>query len=54
MGTWRSLWDTRTIQEGIPRKLEHNDIRWITVDEIDRFEFCPADKEIVERLKSTV
>lgn len=43
-----------TIQEGIPRKLEHNDIRWITVDEIDRFEFCPADKEIVERLKSTV
>lgn len=41
------------IQEGIPQKLEHNDIRWITVDEIDHFEFCPADEEILESLKQT-
>mgnify|MGYP000083299086 FL=1 len=40
-----------TIQEGIPQKLEHNDIRWITADEIGQYEFCPADKEILERLK---
>ena len=26
-----------TIQEGVPQKLEHNDIRWITVDEIDQY-----------------
>ena len=40
-----------TIQEGTPQKLEHNDIRWITVNEIDQYEFCPADEEILRRLK---
>ena len=40
-----------TIREGIPQKLEHNDIRWITVDEIDQYEFCPADVEILRRIK---
>ena len=39
------------IREGIPRKLEHNDIRWITVHEIDQYAFCPADEEILRRLK---
>ena len=38
-------------REGVPQKLEHNDIRWITVDEIDQFAFCPADVEILRRLK---
>lgn len=42
-----------TIREGIPQKLEHNDIRWITVDEIDRYEFCPADKVILAKLKAS-
>ena len=40
-----------TIAEGEPQKLEHNDIRWITVDEIDGYEFCPADVEILNRIK---
>ncbi len=39
------------IAEGIPQKLEHNDIRWITVDKIDGYVFCPADEEILRRLK---
>ena len=39
------------IAEGTPQRLEHNDIRWITVEEIDQYEFCPADEEILERLK---
>ena len=39
------------IAEGVPQKLEHNDIQWLTVDEIDRFPFCPADEEILQRLK---
>ena len=39
------------IKEGVLQKLEHNDIRWITVDEIDQYEFCPADVEILTRLK---
>ncbi len=41
-----------SIAEGIPQKLEHNDIRWITVDEIDQYEFCPADEVILGRLKA--
>lgn len=40
-----------TIAEGEPKLLEHNDLRWITVDEIDEYEFCPADKDILARLK---
>jgi len=41
-----------TIVEGTPQKLEHNDIRWITVDEIPQYVFCPADKVILRRLQS--
>ena len=40
-----------SIAEGIPQKIEHNDLRWITVEEIDQYEFCPADEEILRRLK---
>ena len=39
------------IRSGEPKKLEHNDIRWLTVGEIDGYAFCPADDEILERLK---
>ena len=26
-----------------PQRLEHNDLRWIGVDEIDHFSFCPGE-----------
>ena len=39
------------ITEGTPQLLEHNDLRWITVEEIDQYAFCPADEEILRRLK---
>ena len=39
------------ITEGVPQKVEHHDIRWMTVEEIDDFPFCPADVEILARLK---
>ena len=39
------------IAEGVPQKLEHNDLKWITVQEIDTLPFCPADEVILERLK---
>lgn len=42
-----------TVREGVPQKLEHNDIRWITVDGIDQYVFCPADEEILIRLKQS-
>ncbi len=41
-----------TIAEGTPQKLEHNDIRWITVDEIQQYKFCPADEVILRRLQN--
>ena len=37
-----------TIAEGIPQKLEHNDIQWITPNEILQYDFCPADEEILK------
>ena len=39
-----------TIAEGIPNKLEHNDIKWITSAEIPNYNFCPADKEILKKI----
>ena len=41
-----------TIAEGSPQLLEHNDIRWIRIDEIDNFPFCPADVEILHKLRN--
>lgn len=41
-----------TIAEGQPQKLEHNDIRWITTEEIPNYNFCPADDEILKKLMS--
>lgn len=38
------------IAEGIPQKLEHNDIRWITPAEIPQYNFCPADVEILDKI----
>ena len=39
------------IAEGVPQKLEHNDIKWIKVSEIANYDFCPADTEILKKLK---
>ena len=39
-----------TITEGEPQKLEHNDIQWITPCEIQNYEFCPADEEILKEI----
>ncbi|MDY4186574.1 MAG: (deoxy)nucleoside triphosphate pyrophosphohydrolase [Candidatus Borkfalkiaceae bacterium] len=39
------------IAEGIPKKLEHNDIKWITPAEISNYDFCPADEEILKKIK---
>ncbi len=39
------------IAAGVPKKLEHVDLQWITPAEIGKFDFCPADEEILERLK---
>ena len=38
------------ISKGVPKKLEHNDIRWITPHEIPQYDFCPADIEILKEI----
>ena len=38
------------IAEGVPQKLEHNDVRWITPAEIPQYDFCPADVEILDKI----
>ena len=40
-----------TIAEGEPKQLEHNDIQWITPSEIQNYEFCPADEEILAKIQ---
>ena len=39
-----------SIADGVPQKLEHNDIRWITPAEIPAYVFCPADEEILSKI----
>ena len=45
-----TLFNTKIIS-GTPEKIEHNDIRWITADEISNYEFCPADTEILKLIQ---
>lgn len=42
-----------SVQESTPQKLEHNDIRRIAPDEIPQYDLCPADEEILKRLRHT-
>ena len=39
------------IPEGFPQKLEHNDLQWIRTTDIDQYDFCPADVDILKELK---
>ena len=49
--TVRLILFNAVIAEGTPKLLEHNDLRWITTAEIDTLDFCPADEEILKKLK---
>ena len=39
------------IVSGTPQLLEHNDLRYILPSEIPDFDFCPADEEILKKLR---
>lgn len=39
-----------TITGGVLQKLEHNDVKWITPSEMPNYSFCPADKDILEKI----
>ena len=37
-----------TVKAGsVPRAIEHQDIRWVTVAEMDEMPFCPADRDLI-------
>lgn len=40
-----------TVVEGVPKLLEHNDLKWITPHEIPQYVFCPADTEIIKLIQ---
>ncbi len=40
-----------TIKHGVPQLLEHNAMQWISVHDIEKYTFCPADTEILEKIK---
>lgn len=46
-----TLFNCKLVSKEI-KLLEHNASAWLTTKEIDDYEFCPADKEILEKLKS--
>ena len=50
--TVRLILFNAVIVEGTPKLLEHHDLRWITTAEIDTLDFCPADEEILKKLKT--
>lgn len=39
-----------TILSGRPQRLEHEELKWITPDEIPDYAFCPADEKILKRI----
>lgn len=39
-----------SIVYGIPKLLEHKDLAWISSSEIRQFQFCPADKVILDKI----
>ncbi len=43
-----------TISRGQPQLLEHNALEWINAKEIANYNFCPADVEILKRIKEYV
>ena len=49
--TIRLILFNATIAEGTPQLLEHAALAWITPAQIDNYEFCTADEEILEMLR---
>lgn len=37
--------------DSLPALYEHNDAKWVSLNELDNFEFCPADIPFIQELK---
>lgn len=40
-----------TIARGVPQLLEHKEMKWIHPSQVDDFDFCPADTDILAEIK---
>lgn len=38
------------ITSGSPRRLEHSEIAWISLNQVREYDFCPADRLLLEEL----
>lgn len=47
-----TLFEARIIKGEI-EKIEHNDIKWVTEDELRGYDFCPADVQIINEILSS-
>ena len=45
-----TLFDAKIVR-GEPQLLEHADLRWILPAEIPDYDFCPADEEILKKIR---
>ena len=41
-----------TLPQGSPKALEHNELQWITPEQIPQYDFCPADKDILKQIQN--
>lgn len=40
------------VGQGAPRLMEHRAMAWITPDEIEEYDFCPADQVFLDKIKN--
>ncbi len=41
-----------SIQSGAPAALEHREIRWVLPAEFSEYDFCPADRQLIDQLEA--
>lgn len=41
------------LERGELKPICHADYRWVNIDELDKYDFAPADKPIVEKLRTS-
>jgi len=45
-----TVFNTR-IEQGVPQRIEHADLQWITPAQACSYDFCPADIAVVKKLQ---
>ena len=48
-----TLYEAR-IASGAPRRLEHSEIRWVSPEQLYEYDLCPADAQLIDRLRGRI